>query len=154
LKNPFNDGSKKWKGLSLATTLIALSAVVLAWNITWNAPVSLVVDTVDLKVYWEPNCTTPVTTIDFGNVERAGTQYFIYMYIRNEGLGSVAMRWNSTLHLVTDKILDYWTFSYGGNINGSSITHGQVVSVRYYVSVDQHVDPGSYSWTLYLGAEQ
>lgn len=155
LRNPFSDGSRKWKGLSFAATLVALSAVVLAWNVTWNAPVSLVVDSVDLKVYWELNCTTPVTTIDFGNIGVAGSIYYRYMYIKNEGLGTVTVRWNSTLKNVTDKIVDYWvTQPYGYLVNGSAISHGQVVFVCYKVAVNQHVDPGSYSWTLYLGAEQ
>lgn len=155
LENPFS-GSRKWKGLSFTATLIALSAVVFAWNVTWNAPVSLFVDSVDLKVYWEQNCTTPVTTIDFGNIEHVGQSYNIFMYIKNEGLGTVIVRWNSTLNLVTDKMTDSWVLwqGYQPPVNGSYISHNSVVWVCYSVHLDQQVDPGSYSWTLYLGAEQ
>jgi hypothetical protein len=154
LKNPFRSGSLKWKGLSIGTTLIALSAVVLAWNVTWNAPISLIVDSIDLKVYWEQNCTTPVTTIDFGKIYQTSQEYNAWMFIKNEGLGTVAIRWNSTLHFVTDKIGDWWLRMDNSGINGTTIAHNQVLQVRYRIYVYQNVVPGSYSWTLYLGAEQ
>jgi len=157
LQNPFSGSSKKWKGLTFATSLLALSAVVLAWNVTWNAPVSLVVESIDLKVYLEQNCTTPATTIDFGNIETDGTNYYKYMWVRNEGLGPVTLHWNSTLASETDQISDYWEYNSGiGYIPMDSHTIGAdvVLQTRYRVYVNPTVDPGSYSWTLYLGAEQ
>lgn len=121
--------------------------------ITWNAPVSLVVDTIDLKVYWESNCTTPVTTIDFGNIEQDGAHYDVYMYIKNEGLGPVTIHWNSTLSLVTDQIGEEW-FDASYYLEGRIIGHDQVLYTHYRIFVSPNVDPGSYSWTLYLSAEQ
>jgi hypothetical protein len=156
LKNPFKGGSLKWKGLALGTTLMALFAVVFAFNVTWNAPVSLVVDNVNIKVYWDQNCTSPVTMIDFGKIEQTGAAYYAYMYIRNEGLGTVTLRWNSTLHFITDKIYDGWYTSgyYSLPVNGTQISHSAIIQTYYYVVPVQGVNPGSYSWTLYLGAEQ
>jgi len=156
LENPFS-GSRKWKGLSFAATLIALSAVVLAWNVTWNAPISLVIESIDLKVYLEQNCTTPVTTIDFGNIETVGTWYTKYLYIRNEGVGPVRIRWNSTRASVTDLISDHWQYyvQYSGyfDISGYTLSANAVFATQYRMNVSHLVDPGSYSWTLYLGAE-
>lgn len=160
LKNLFSGSSRTWKGLTLASSLIALSSIVVAFTlITWSAPVSLVVTSIDLKVYWEANCTTPVTTIDYGNIETDGTYYYKVMYIKNEGLGPVLLCWNSTLGFVTDQLTDTWQCESGyggwGDLNGSlSLGSGSVRETRYRVWVPGNVDPGSYSWTLYLGAEQ
>lgn len=156
LKNLFSGSSRAWKGLTLATSLIALSAVVAALSlITWTAPVSLVVDSVDLKVYWDQNCTDPVTSIDFGNIEQDGTHYYAYMYVKNEGLGYVTAYWNSTRPSVTDGIQDFWErYPYNTPLNGTALSHGQVFQTRYRIYVGPNVDPGSYSWTLYLRAEQ
>jgi len=142
--------------MTFAATLIALTAVVLAWNVTWNVPVSLFVDTIDLKVYWEQNCTTPVTTIDFGNIEYDGNSYSAYLYIKNEGLGAVTIHWNSTRSLVTSEITDFWEWNemYWYNLDGHTIGHDAVLKTRYRIAVSANVTPGSYSWTLYLGAEQ
>jgi hypothetical protein len=54
----------------------------------FNSPaclrVSAVLTSVPLGVYWDANCSTPVHSIDWGNMTAGGTKT-ITMYIRNEG---------------------------------------------------------------------
>lgn len=143
------------KGTVLLSVLGVLVIGVWAFNVTWNAPVSLVVDSVDLKVYAEADCTTPINSIDFG-LAQVITTYTVNLYVRNEGLGPVVVRWNSTLSQVTNRITDNWQFFTGSwfPLNGTTISHDQVLQTRYQIVLQQAVVPGSYSWTLYLGATQ
>jgi len=46
--------------------------------------VSAVITSVPLGVYWDANCSTPVYSVDWGNVTVGGTKT-ITMYVRNEG---------------------------------------------------------------------
>jgi len=46
--------------------------------------VSAVITSVPLGVYWDANCSTPVYSIDWGNITVGGTKK-ITMYVRNEG---------------------------------------------------------------------
>lgn len=148
------------KFLVLSLTLFALSIVFFAYafTVTWNAPTTVTVyaASLDLKVYWDSACTNATTSINFGNVQKS-TSKAMYMYIRNEGNGTVNACWNSTCQQVSSGITELWQYYVSGYgwyaLNGTSIAVGTVLQTYYQISVGSNCTSGQYSWTLNLGAQ-
>jgi hypothetical protein len=73
--------------LALVLVIAALLAISMA-RLFLECPailrVSAVITSVPLGVFWDANCSTPVYSIDWGNVTVGGTKQ-ITMYVRNEG---------------------------------------------------------------------
>jgi hypothetical protein len=154
--------SSSWKGkkiLIVSATLLALSTIFLAYSFTttWSASTSIIVysPSLDLKAYWDYNCTDPVTSIDFGIVQK-GKSKTVTMYIRNEGNGTVWVYWNSTSAPPTGWISEQWVYTSGGpwyQLNGSSMGAGHVWESRYTVIVRSACPSGQYNWILALAAD-
>jgi hypothetical protein len=156
---PTGQSLKEKKVLLASLALFVISTVFLAYSFTvsWNAQATVNVysPSLDLKVYWDSACTNPVTSIDFGNVQKS-TSKTVTMYVRNEGNGSVVVYWNSTCPLVTSHIPEIWGYISGStyyNMNGTSISMGQVFQTLYRITPDSDCPSGQYSWTLSLGAQ-
>jgi hypothetical protein len=147
------------KVLLASLTLLGISTVFLAYSftVTWNAQATVNVysPSLDLKVYWDSECTNPVTSIDFGNVQKS-TSKQVYMYIRNEGNGTVNVYWNSTCAEVSAYISEQWKclpYSTYIDLNGTSINMGVVYQTYYKITVGSSCPSGQYGWTLSLGAQ-
>ncbi len=78
-------GVKDKNLLALAIAVIlAFSMVNLFLGPSPSLRVSAVVTSEPLGVYWDPNCSTPVSSINWGNLTAGGTET-ITMYVQNEG---------------------------------------------------------------------
>jgi hypothetical protein len=88
--------------LALVLTIAVILSVSMARLFFERAPylrVSAVITSVPLGVYWDANSSTPVYSIDWGNLTVGGTNR-ITMYVRNEGnetciLSVDAMNWQA-----------------------------------------------------------
>lgn len=125
--------------------IIATSIVYGSFITVWTAPVNIIIHSPLIKVYWDLQCTNPVTAINFQLQQ--GSLHTVHLYIKNEGQGTIKLWWSSTLNLLTDKITEYWF------INGSTISGGGVLITQYKLAVKVDCPLGSYSWTLNLGAQ-
>jgi hypothetical protein len=81
----------------IVVVLLSTFAVNLFLNRHWSVKVSAVEAATSIGVYWDANCSTPVQSIDWGNLV-PGEQKKIPMYVRNEGgnscvLGLQAVDW-------------------------------------------------------------
>jgi hypothetical protein len=73
--------------LALVLAIAAILSISMArqfFDSSATLRVSAVITSVPLGVYWDANCSTPVYSIDWGNVTVGGTKT-ITMYVRNEG---------------------------------------------------------------------
>lgn len=133
-----------------ALLTILTCSVALAFMITWSSTVTLVVAAGDVEVYWDYACTNPVTNIGFGTVQ-VGAWSTTTLYIKNSGTGTITLSWNSTLPSVTNAITDSWYVGYYTNIQGYSLSSGQVITTTYRISIQPTALIRSYTWTLNLG---
>lgn len=108
--------------------------------------------TLGLGIYWDLNCTQPVTTIDFGNLTYTNyvqTPWSQPIYIRNEGNVPLTLDYNSTLHNVSTQISESWdwikTFQ---NIHGYVLGNGTTLETWYGIGVPAYPTAGTYNWTL------
>ena len=102
-------------------------------------------------VYWDYECTDPVTTIDFGEIPQPRGYLYLNtptIYIRNEQPDeTIWVYWNSTLGDVTTEIYDYWIS------NGTRIEPDDIYYTSYNVNIQANAAIGTYSWTLGIWAE-
>jgi len=101
-------------------------------------------------VYWNYECTNPVTSIDFGEVPQPRNWMYLSktFYIRNEQVGHrIWVYWNSTLRDVTTEISESWIS------NGTIIESGSVYYAYYSLSLPPNATLGTYNWTLTIWAE-
>lgn len=102
-------------------------------------------------VYWDYDCTNPVTDIDFGEIPQPNGWLYLNtptIYIRNEQAGEkIWVYWNSTLRDVTTEIYDYWIY------NGTTIEPDNIIYTSYSVSIPPNTPIGTYQWTLGIWAE-
>jgi hypothetical protein len=118
---------------------------------------------VAIGLYWDSECTQPVTSIDYGKMPHPNQETIIWkdIYIRNEGDVWVDIRWNSTLASVTSEITEwwwrgyvYWLPSWGTySLNGTRIEPGQTIFTRYGIKIPAYATPGTYNWTIVVWGE-
>jgi|SRR5271157_695289 len=88
------------RALVLAIVVVlAFSLVRVLFDSKSSFRVSGVITSVPISVYWDANCSTPVNSIDWGNLA-AGSVETLTMYVRNLGNESVflavnAINWNA-----------------------------------------------------------
>jgi len=119
--------------------------------------------TMQIGVYWDENCTQPVTSIDFGQMIHPNEAITLWkaIYIRNEGDVWNAICFNSTLpfhYPVATEIADDWTYGSwqwgsGPNINGTNIEASTVSLTYYKVHIPAYATSGAYNWTLTVWGE-
>jgi hypothetical protein len=132
---------------------------VIAFNLSQSTTIYVNATDPAIELYWNAGCTDPVTSIDFGNLQK-GAYEEVLIYVKNAGGGDVKIYWNSTLSDVTTEISDWWGLYLGrshfGNsdINGVYMSSGQVLGTYYKVLLDPEATLGSYSWTLNIGSWQ
>jgi len=139
--------------------LIAVAVPVFAYvysltlDYTKQIPVGVVVRypiPAQFGVYWNYECTMPVTFIDFGEIPQPRTWMSLYktIYIRNEQPDKrIWIYWNSTLRDATTQISESWIS------NGTMIEPGSYYWSSYYLSIPTNVDLGTYNWTITIWAE-
>ncbi len=111
----------------------------------------------NIKVYWDSECTNPVTSIDFGNLVQGG-KAVATLYLKNEGENIIYMMWNSDISAQTDgNITDRWDhrLQYSENISldfGTGMHNyllpGEVLAKYYKISVTSECPTGTYGWSV------
>lgn len=139
--------------------LISVAAPVIAYVYSQTQEYSKQIPTVivvrypepaQFGVYWDYECTQPVTAIDFGEIPQPRTWLYLSkeMYIRNEQPSKrIWVYWNSTLRDVTTQITESWIY------NGTIIEPDNVYYAYYSISIQANVTIGTYQWTLGIWAE-
>lgn len=101
-------------------------------------------------IYWDYECTKPVTVIDFGEIPQPRMWMYLskYIYIRNEQADKrIWVYWNSTLRDVTTEITESWIS------NGTMIDASQIYYSYYSLSIPPKATLGTYNWTLTIWAD-
>lgn len=102
-------------------------------------------------IYWDYDCTDPVTHIDFGSVPQLENSWQYLderIYIRNEQPDrEIWIYWSSTLHDITDEIEDSWFY------NATHLNPDNIVWSEYRIRIPPDTAIGNYNWTLNLWAE-
>jgi hypothetical protein len=153
------------------TPLLLLSTMamtVIAYEYFWRTdPVTITsgvvlktypTPTMGIGVYWDAECTQPVTAFDFGEMIHPDSPVTLWktIYIRNEGDVWHVIYWNSTLSSVTTEITEYW--SYGPyrryrSLHEARIEPRQVFTTYYEITISAYATVGTYNWTLNVWAE-
>jgi len=100
-------------------------------------------------VYWDYECTNPVTEIDFGEIPKPSGYVSVYkmIYIRNEQPNErIWVYWNSTLRDITMQMTDSWF------MNGTVIEPNNIYWSSYYINIQANAAVGTYQWTLGIWA--
>lgn len=141
--------------------LVAIAVPVFAYvysqtqEYTKQIPVGIVVRLpipAQFGVYWDYECTKPVTVIDFGEVPQPGTyrSFQKTIYVRNEQSDKpIWVYWNSTLPEVTTEIWEYWYNLW----NGTRMEPGEIRWTYYNIEIKPYAALGTYNWTLTIWAE-
>jgi archaellum component FlaG (FlaF/FlaG flagellin family) len=135
----------------LLLAVVVATFIVYGSLLSWSSSVTVNVSSPSIGVYWDANCTNPVTTINLGNLQQGTQDWRVTLYVKNNAQGSVKLWWNSTRALISDKIIDMWVNLGLFDLNGITIGPGQVLTTYYRIWVRTDCPPGSYSWTLNLG---
>ena len=156
----------KWKILAVSMTLIcSLAMPVLAYTYLYRTPlyplstgIILRGPTMQLGFYWNPECTLPVTTIDFGEMVHSGSPTYLYkdIFIRNEGENSTKIFWNSTLSATTTVMTESWTYfdiMMPRDINLTTLSPDQMLLTTYELTIQASPPVGTYNWTLTVWGE-
>lgn len=93
------------------------------------------VEAVSLGVYWDRGCTSPVSSIDWGELY-PGSSKTVDVFIRNEGNGSADLSLSTTDWLPTETS-QY--ISLGWDYNGRSLDPSDVVPVELKLSVSYSI---------------
>jgi len=94
------------------------------------------VKTIGVGVYWDENCTSGVSFIDWGMLE-PGSSENVTVYVRNEG-NSVAILSMETSNWNPSNASNYITLSW--NYGGQSINIGGIVKVTFTLSVSASIE--------------
>lgn len=94
------------------------------------------VKAIGVGVYWDENCTSEVSSINWGMLE-PGSGENVTVYIRNEG-NSVASLSMDTSNWIPSNASDYITLSW--DYGGVSISPGEVVQVTFTLSVSASIE--------------
>jgi len=125
--------------LTLVTYVLALSLVgqvLSALQTSRTVSNAGTVKAIGVGVYWNNECTDPLSSIDWGILE-PGSSKNVTCYIRNEGnsvstLSMYASNWSPS------NASDYLTLSW--DYGGQSINPDDVVQVTFTLSVDASID--------------
>lgn len=134
-----NESTVVIAALALLMYTLALSIVSqVASPIVTDKTVSNVgsVKAIGVGVYWDENCTSEVSFIDWGMLE-PGSGENVTVYIRNEG-NSVASLSMDTSNWIPSNASDYITLSW--DYGGVSISPGEVVQVTFTLSVSASIE--------------
>lgn len=111
--------------------------------------------TVGLGIYWDLECTQPVTPFDFGEIIQPDWEMKLWkrVYIKNEGEVYLDIYWNSTLPAVSTEIAEWWCVrpdpDWGLDpLNGSRFGVGALYVTNYIIKVPVDSAIGIYNWTL------
>jgi len=138
----------KW--LQLAIFLALLLSTLTIWSLRPGIPisnVSAIGTSGTLGIYWNSNCTTKVTSIDWGNMT-PGREKTTSFYIRNEGsspmfLAGIDKNWNPT----TTQSYIYFTF----DSDDQKIQPGQTKKVTCTLTVSVEItNISNYSFDILL----
>jgi len=83
-------------GLTISVTLLILAFGSFIYERSEVIPSSGVIVSIDLGVYWDSSCNSPVTSIDWRELHPNSSKT-VTVYIRNEGTTSIS------LHMTTEK---------------------------------------------------
>lgn len=134
-----NESTVVIAALALLMYTLALSIVSqVASPIVTDKTVSNVgsVKAIGVGVYWDENCTSEVSFIDWGMLE-PGSGENVTVYIRNEG-NSVASLSMDTSNWIPSNASYYITLSW--DYGGVSISPGEVVQVTFTLSVSASIE--------------
>jgi hypothetical protein len=121
----------------LLLAVVVATFIVYGSLLSWSSSVTVNVSSPSIGVYWDANCTNPVTTINLGNLQQGTQNWWVTLYVKNNAQGSVILWWNSTRALISDKIIDYWArdvYAYS-DLNGTMIRPGEALTTYYRISV-------------------
>lgn len=128
----------------IAVVAMALTIVVIALNIVVLHNVGNV-QTIDVEVYWDSECTNEAALIDWGIIE-PGTKENVTVYIRNTGNSNVILSKNTT-NWSSPSASNYITLSW--DIEGESLGPGQVLQTMLALSMSPNIQ-GVTSFTFDL----
>lgn len=124
-------------GVILSLTLIITVALAI-YRVNIRGKGTIFVTTVDIGIYKDENCTTPLTELNWGTLTPGDTKTKPTKYIRNEGNTPLSLTLSTTNWTPTE------AEAYIGltwNYDNSSISVGDVIGVKFTLSV-------SSSWPL------
>ena len=93
------------------------------------------VKAIGVGVYWDDECTSPVSSIDWGIIE-PGSSKDVACYIRNEGNSASTLSMN-TSNWNPSSAKTYITLSW--NYGGQSINPNEVVEVTFTLSISASI---------------
>jgi len=108
--------------------------------------------TIDIGLYWDEECTNPVSFIDLG-MSASGQSRYVTFWLRNYSTDKGTISWGSNnFDPSSDGISEYWErkvgrFRYISNWNKKMKTE-DLWEVRYTILLDQDIQDGVYSWDL------
>jgi len=123
----------KLVSVSLVICLVAIELILLL-NATTIQRVGAV-EAIGVGVYWDSNCTNPVSSIDWGTLT-PGSAENVMVYVRNEGNGTVALSMK-TENWDPSSAYTYLTLSW--NYMGQPIGIGEVTKVTLTLSISKQV---------------
>lgn len=138
----------------LLVVLSSTAIAVYALTILWSAQVGVtVVDTVGLSVYSDQACTSPVSSIDFGE-QKKGAATDKTLYVKNTGSADIKLDWSSNAPTTILSADDFVYYNNGAwaNIKGYTLKAGEVLTAKYQIYILPTAAAGSKSWTLSIGA--
>ena len=127
--------------LGLVASVLVASTLALL-TIQWSMHGTGSIKGVGLGVYWDPQCTTETSSLDFGQLEPGFSKNFA-LYIRNEGntvltLNMTSKNWNPI------EAVDYMSLTW--NREGQQIGPDQVIGFVIRLSVSSNIqDISSFS---------
>jgi hypothetical protein len=117
-------------------TLSAVAQVTSSWNRNKTISNTGSVKAIGVGVYWDQNCTNPVSAIDWGILEPGSTKN-VTIYIRNEGNSAVSLGME-TSNWSPSNASNYIALSW--DYDGSSIDPSVVVSVIFTLAVSASIE--------------
>jgi hypothetical protein len=143
----------KFEVLAILSCLILSVSVVYALTYLWSGPVGATITTEveNIKVYDDQG--NEVTSINFGKINPS-TTISVSLTIKNiSPNATIRISWSSTLSSVTNKITNnwqWWESGYGWRSFPVTLSPGQSVNTKYWITVASDCPLQSYSWTLYI----
>lgn len=120
--------------IAVASLLICAS-VLAVLTIQWSMSGSGSVKGVGIGVYWNPECTNPTTSIEFGELEPGASKNF-NLYLRNEGTSALNMSMSAT-NWNPANAADVMTLTW--NREGQEVNPDQVVDLVITLSVSSDI---------------
>lgn len=111
-----------------------------------------IVKVIDIGLYWDEECTNPVSAIDFGMLER-GQSKSVTFWLKSHSMDKGRISWGTAnFNPPSNDIAERWEhkigrFKYISNWN-KKMKPGDLWEVKYTIQVTQDIQPGVYSWDL------